>query len=373
MHVGSPAARARGARRADSRRARGSLRDEVARRDRRVRRRCARRARRTASSEMFATTTSRRAAGARRRRRAARRPRRRSRARSRASPRSTALRRRRRAPASKPSSAAATESTPEPQPTSSSEPGSSSCSSSRQSCVVGCAPVPNARPGSMTTASASRRRLHPRRADPEAADADRPVEARQRSSQPASTSAPCAAAEEVPEALLAGCVGVGGELDARRSARPPRTPPGKSSIIVARASSARSCPTCTETRRRPPLSGTRSSASRRSSRRAGRCPRRSLRSNSSSRRRCSSVRRRGTETLTSTRWSPRPKPCSTGMPLPRSTRDVAGLHAGRRARARSSPSSVSTVHRRAERRLRRSSGRPASRCRCPRARSADRA
>src|SRR5262249_26282833 len=41
-------------------------------------------------------------------------------------------------------------------------------------------------------------------------------------------------------------------------------------------------------------------------------------SNSPSSRRCSSVSRRGTVTLTSTRWSPRPCPWSTGIPRPRS-------------------------------------------------------
>src|SRR5205823_10380868 len=48
------------------------------------------------------------------------------------------------------------------------------------------------------------------------------------------------------------------------------------------------------------------------------------RPNSSSRRCCSSVSRRGTATLTSTRWSPRPNPCSTGIPPPRSTRISPG-------------------------------------------------
>src|SRR5206468_8275038 len=53
----------------------------------------------------------------------------------------------------KPSLAAAIESTPEPQPTSRMLVGRTSCSSSRQSRVVGWAPVPKARPGSITTAS----------------------------------------------------------------------------------------------------------------------------------------------------------------------------------------------------------------------------
>ncbi len=51
----------------------------------------------------------------------------------------------------KPSFAAAIESTPDPQPTSTRLVGSTSWRSSRQSRVVGCAPVPNARPGSTTT------------------------------------------------------------------------------------------------------------------------------------------------------------------------------------------------------------------------------
>jgi hypothetical protein len=50
---------------------------------------------------------------------------------------------------------AAIASTPEPQPTSSKEVGSSSLRSSRQSRVVGCDPVPNARPGSIVIASSS--------------------------------------------------------------------------------------------------------------------------------------------------------------------------------------------------------------------------
>ncbi len=54
-----------------------------------------------------------------------------------------------------PSREAAIEITPEPQPMSSRLPGRSSSSSSRQSRVEGCAPVPNARPGSITTVRAS--------------------------------------------------------------------------------------------------------------------------------------------------------------------------------------------------------------------------
>jgi hypothetical protein len=53
----------------------------------------------------------------------------------------------------KPSFAAAIERTPEPQPTSSREPGSSVWRSSSVSLVVGCAPVPNAWPGSIVIVS----------------------------------------------------------------------------------------------------------------------------------------------------------------------------------------------------------------------------
>src|SRR5262249_11064893 len=66
------------------------------------------------------------------------------------------------------------------------------------------------------------------------------------------------------------------------------------------------------------------------------------RSNSSSSRRCSSFKRRGTVTLTRTRWSPRPKPCSTGMPRPRSTFTAPGCTPGSNESS-TSPSSVGTV------------------------------
>ena len=185
-----------------------------------------------------------------------------------------------------------------------------------------------------------------------------------------------AAAEERPEALLARGVGVGGELDAAAPCRPPRSPRGRarsSSRAPPRARRADLDRDSAQAARREELSGTRSSACRRSSRRSrDRCSRRSPRSNSSSRRRCSSVSWRGTVTLTSTRWSPRPKPWSTGMPFAAQHAHLARLHAGGNSSS-TAPSSVSTVDRRAERGLRRSSGRPASRCRCPRARSAGRA
>ena len=78
----------------------------------------------------------------------------------------------------------------------------------------GASPVPNARPGSITTASASAGGVS--HGGPIQSGPTRTGwwNARQRSSQPASTSVGARAAEEVPEPLLAGRVGVRGELDA---------------------------------------------------------------------------------------------------------------------------------------------------------------
>ena len=107
----------------------------------------------TTPSSMLATATSRRgelvtqhvgAARPRRGRRSSGRSRRRPRPRpGRASTAKTGA---------NPSLAAATARTPEPQPASSRLPRSSRARSSMQARVVGCAPVPNARPGSTTTA-----------------------------------------------------------------------------------------------------------------------------------------------------------------------------------------------------------------------------
>ena len=123
------------------------------------------------------------------------------------------------------------------------------------------------------TASEPDGRLLPRRPDPEAAGLDAVVERAPASSQPASTSAP----SPVPKKCQRRSSPAASAYAA--SSTPPRRstsskPCGNSSIIVARASSAFSWPTCTETRRRP-ISGTHSSACRRSPRRAGRCRRRS--------------------------------------------------------------------------------------------------
>ena len=144
-----------------------------------------------------------------------------------ASPRPPAGRSRTPAPGSKPSFAAAIERTPEPQPMSSTLPRSSPASSSRQSCVVGCPPVPNARPGSITTAIASVVGVLPRRADPEPADADRLVELPPAVLPVVLDVGGCGAAERLPDPLLAGGVRVGGELEPASRLRSPRIPPGR--------------------------------------------------------------------------------------------------------------------------------------------------
>src|SRR5262249_28950532 len=66
------------------------------------------------------------------------------------------------------------------------------------------------------------------------------------------------------------------------------------------------------------------------------------RSNSSSRRRCSCVTWCGITTLTRMRWSPRPKPWSTGIPRRESTRTSPGCVPGPSSSS-NGPSSVSIV------------------------------
>src|SRR5215218_9498559 len=67
-----------------------------------------------------------------------------------------------------------------------------------------------------------------------------------------------------------------------------------------------------------------------------------MRPNLSSSSRCSSVRRCGICTFTSTRWSPRPNPCKTGIPQPFSTLTSPGCVPGSSSSS-SSPSSVGTA------------------------------
>ena len=146
--------------------------------------------------------------------------------------------------------------------------------------------------------------------------------ARQRSAQPGGTSssrtAPNARAIRAPASA---------SVYAASSSSGPRSrssnPSGASSSISARASSARSTGTRTDTRRTA-LSGTRSSASRRTPRRDGSSPRPCRARTPPAAR---AVRRRagaGTTTFTSTRWSPRPKPWRTGIPRPFRTRISPG-------------------------------------------------
>ena len=164
----------------------------------------------------------------------------------------------------KPSTAAAIATTPEPQPISRMLCGSISATSSRHRRVVACAPVPNARPGSMTTGTTSpggRSHGGPIHSGPTRTGR---WNSRQRSSQPASTSSTRAPG------------GASWSVYAASSISPPRStsskPSGKRSSQAARAFSARSAGTRIETRLRPPfkmklvspLSETRSLASRRS-------------------------------------------------------------------------------------------------------------
>ena len=129
-----------------------------------------------------------------------------------------------------------------------------------QSRVVGCAPVPKARPGSITTGSRpSGGSSHGGPTQSEPIRTGR-WKARQRSSQSAATSCPRAPPNACQSRSSPPRVRVRDELDAVRrfdlfEAR------GKSSSICARASSARSTDTSTETRRTT-LSGTRSSTCR---------------------------------------------------------------------------------------------------------------
>ena len=225
-----------------------------------------------------------------------------------------------------------------------------SSSSSRQSRVVACAPVPNARPGSITTGDRVRRRAAPTAARPRAA---RPAPAGgTRASGPPSPPRRRSTARRRTPTRAAPPRGRPCRRPARRrrSASRSSKPSGKSSSMIARARSASAAGTVTETRAA-------------SAERALQLveeplvvwPVRLLVGASartrSSRRRCSSVRRRGTTTLTSRRWSPRPRPWSTGMPAPRITRTSPGCAPGSNSSS-TSPSIVGTVAVVAQRSLR---------------------
>ena len=234
----------------------------------------------------------------------------------------------------KPSFAAAIERTPEPQPTSSRLVRGRSSSSSRQSRVVGCAPVPKARPGSTTTASASAGGELPRRPDPQRADPNRAVELAP-AVLPAGFDLDRVARRESAEDTLAG-IPVGGQLelagmlDLLEAFRGELEEPRAKLLGRLRRDSDRGAD-----QRNALFSFSKKPSS-------ARYVSSSLsRSNSWSSRCCSSVSRRGTVTLTRTRWSPRPKPWSTGIPWPRRTRTWPGCVPGSNSSS-TGPSRVST-------------------------------
>src|SRR3954454_11603877 len=180
----------------------------------------------------------------------------------------------------------------------------------------------------------------PGRPDPHRADADMLVEG-----LPAVTPVRCdilppRAAEAVPEALLTRRIGVRDQLDAL--ARLDLLEAGREEL-------EHPCPCC--------LCALGGDGNRDAAQSAQRTALFSLsknpspasyvsapdnRSNSSSNCRCSSVSRRGTTTLTSTRWFPRPNPCNTGSPRPRSTTNSPDCVPASNVSS-VSPSSVGTV------------------------------
>src|SRR5205823_1371803 len=183
------------------------------------------------------------------------------------------------------------------------------------------------------------RRL-PWRPHPQSANADGPVEAAPAVFPARLDIGTFAGAEEVPQALLARGVGVRGELDAARpfdllEALGEELDHGRARVLGTVVPDLNG--DAPETAQRNALF----SFSKKLS--SWRYVSASLAaSNSCSSFRCSSLSRRGTETLTSTRWSPRPNPCSTGIPLPRSTRTSPGCVPAASSSS-SGPSSVSIV------------------------------
>ena len=99
-------------------------------------------------------------------------------------------------------------------------------SSSRQSCVVGCAPVPKARPGSITTGDRARASAPPTAARPRAGRPRPGGGNRVHSLLPAVRHGLDAnVAEPRTQPVRSRLVGERGELDVAAVARPPRTPP----------------------------------------------------------------------------------------------------------------------------------------------------
>ncbi len=264
-------------------------------------------------------------------------------------------------------------------------PRSSSWSSSRQSCVVGCAPVPNARPGSITTESEPE--LGASQGGPIHSDpiSHGPVEALPLVLPAFGDRLHPNVAEPRPQARRPCLVRERGQLDRIALAEPRRTPPGR-----ARASR----PSLPRPDRQAPGSRREAGSAERALQlleealvravglRRWRSPRTRSRS-----RCCSSLSCRGTATFTSTRWSPRPKPWSTGIPLPAQHAHRTGLRAGLeielelacrasppwpwcRARPRSSSGRPSSRRRRPRARVARAVGRGRGRRRHPTARRA---
>ena len=157
-----------------------------------------------------------------------------------------------------PSRTAAIATTPEPHPASSRLPRSSLASSSMHARVVGCAPVPNARPGSTTT------ELSPSGAGNHGGPIQSPPACTgrwnsfQRSSHPGRDGLRPDIRERLANDDLAGVVGEDGQLD--DPARPTRSssPSGNRSRSHAVAISTSRCGTRNATLRRP-LSAARSS------------------------------------------------------------------------------------------------------------------
>src|SRR5207248_9978325 len=175
------------------------------------------------------------------------------------------------------------------------------------------------------------RRLLPRRPDPEAADDDAVVEVAPRVLPPLRDGRRGCALEPLAQGALPSLVGVDG-VALVQLLHPVREQVEQQRELALAAGEDDS----PDQRRKTPLSF----SNRPSSARYGAtCE---WDSNSASRRRCSSVRWRGTTTLTRLRWSPRPKPCSTGMPRPRKTTICPGCVPGASSSS-SSPSRVGMV------------------------------
>src|SRR5438105_5591478 len=179
----------------------------------------------------------------------------------------------------------------------------------------------------------------PRRADPELADPNRPVKIAPAILPARGNVSGRDRAEGSPEALLAAGVGVRRELDAVRKVslleplREELEHDGARDLGAAGRDDRGDAP------ERPQRKALFSLSKNPSSSRY--CSSSTVPSSRSRRLRCSSVSRRGTRTFTSTRWSPRPNPCSTGIPRLRSSRISPGCVPGSK-RSSTSPSSVGT-------------------------------